>query len=155
MQADIRASRTNTRAAQVGSGMIFHKRKSLIGVESGFLKPPARKTASKMSETVLVHLAAIGFNLLGLIAILVSVSAGLFVVGLIAVVFLTAFLLSGIFGPTPQYEISNKHQLPSNNSTEFLDLLESLVDAKVNRNGIVEVRERVGMRDESWYSHDD
>lgn len=59
--------------------------------------------------------------------------------GLIAVVFLTAFLLSGIFGPIPAYEVSNKNQLPSNDSAEFLELLESLVDARVNQKGIVEV----------------
>ena len=50
-----------------------------------------------------------------------------------------AFLLSGIFGPTPEYEIDNRNQVPPNDSADFVDLLESLVDAKVNRKGIVEV----------------
>jgi cardiolipin synthase A/B len=53
--------------------------------------------------------------------------------------FLAAFLLSGIFGPTPQYEIKNRDQLPSNESQDFLNLIESLVDAKVNRAGALQV----------------
>ena len=76
---------------------------------------------------------------MNLLVIFVPVSTGLFVVGFIAVVFLTAFLLSGLFGPTPEYEIGNRNQVPLNDSADFVDLLESLVDAKVNRKGIVEV----------------
>ncbi|HYK35067.1 phospholipase D-like domain-containing protein [Alloacidobacterium sp.] len=76
---------------------------------------------------------------MGLLTIFVPVSIGAFVVGLIAVVFLTAFLLSGVFGPTPEYEINNKNQLSPNSSAEFLGLLESLVDARANRKGMVEV----------------
>ncbi len=73
------------------------------------------------------------------IAIMISIPTGLFVVGVIALIFLSAFLLSGIFGPTPKYEIANREQLPSNNSPEFLLLVESMVDAKVNRTGTLEV----------------
>jgi len=71
--------------------------------------------------------------------ILVSVPTGIFALGVISLTFLAAFLLSGVFAPTPKYEITNRDQLPSNNSSEFLDLVESLVDAKVNRNGSLEV----------------
>jgi cardiolipin synthase A/B len=70
---------------------------------------------------------------------MISVPTGLFVVGILALFFLTAFLLSGIFGPTPKYDISNRDQLPSNDSPSFLVLLESMVDAKVNRTGSLEV----------------
>jgi cardiolipin synthase A/B len=73
------------------------------------------------------------------IAVLISIPTGLFVVGVIALVFLGAFLLSGIFGPGPNYDITNRDQLPVNNSTEFLLLVESMVDAKVNRTGTLQV----------------
>jgi cardiolipin synthase A/B len=73
------------------------------------------------------------------IAVLISIPTGLFVVGVIALIFLSAFLLSGIFGPGPNYDITNRNQLPANDSTEFLLLVESMVDAKVNRTGTLEV----------------
>src|ERR1700676_4166939 len=68
-----------------------------------------------------------------------AIPTGLFVVGVIAFIFLAAFLLSGIFGPTPKYDIVNRDQLPANYSPEFLVLAESMVDAKVNRTGTLEV----------------
>ena len=71
--------------------------------------------------------------------IMISIPTGLFVVGVIALIFLSAFLLSGIFGPTPKYEIANRDQLPANDSPNFLILVESMVDAKVNRTGSLEV----------------
>jgi cardiolipin synthase len=70
---------------------------------------------------------------------MVSISTGLFVLGVIAIIFLAAFLLSGIFGPTPKYDIANRDQLPANDSAHFLVLVESMVDAKVNRTGTLEV----------------
>jgi cardiolipin synthase len=72
-------------------------------------------------------------------AVLIVIPTGLFVVGLIAFIFFAAFLLSGIFGPTPKYDIVNRDQLPSNDSPEFLVLVEAMVDAKVNRTGTLEV----------------
>ena len=69
----------------------------------------------------------------------VTLPTGLFVIALIAFLFLVAFLLSGIFGPTPRYEIADRDELPPNDSRDFLILLESLVDAKVNHTGRVEV----------------
>lgn len=73
------------------------------------------------------------------IVIMISIPTWLFVVGVIAFIFFAAFLLSGIFGPTPKYDIANRDQLPSNDSPEFLALIESMVDAKVNRSGTLEV----------------
>jgi cardiolipin synthase len=70
---------------------------------------------------------------------MISIPTGLFVVGVIALIFFAAFLLSGIFGPTPKYEIMNRDQLPPNDSPQFLVLVESMVDAKVNRTGSLEV----------------
>ncbi len=65
----------------------------------------------------------------------VSIPTGLFVVGFVALLLIAAFLLSGIFGPTPKYEITNRGELPRNDSAEFLNLVESLADARVNRTG--------------------
>jgi cardiolipin synthase len=73
------------------------------------------------------------------IAVVIAIPTGLFVVGVIAFIFFAAFLLSGIFGPTPKYDIVNREQLPSNDSPEFLLLAEAMVDAKVNRTGTLEV----------------
>jgi cardiolipin synthase len=73
------------------------------------------------------------------IVIMISIPTGLFVVGIIALIFVAAFLLSGIFGPTPKYDIVNRDQLPANDSPQFLVLVESMVDAKVNRTGSLEV----------------
>src|SRR6202011_5312148 len=70
---------------------------------------------------------------------LIAIPTGLFVVGVIAFIFVAAFLLSGIFGPTPKYDIVNRDQLSSNDSRQFLLLVESIVDAKVNRTGSLEV----------------
>ena len=70
---------------------------------------------------------------------MISIPTGLFVVGVIALIFFAAFLLAGIFGPTPKYDIVNRDQLPSNGSPQFLVLVESMVDAKVNRTGSLEV----------------
>ena len=73
------------------------------------------------------------------IAVVIAIPTGLFVVGVVAFIFFAAFLLSGIFAPTPKYDIVNREQLPSNDSPEFLLLAEAMVDAKVNRTGTLEV----------------
>jgi cardiolipin synthase len=73
------------------------------------------------------------------ILLVVSVPTGVFVLGILALIFLALFLLSGIFGPMPKYEIADRNQLPANDSREFLALIESLVDAKANRSGRLEV----------------
>jgi cardiolipin synthase A/B len=75
----------------------------------------------------------------GLALLLIAIPTSLFVVCVVALLFLVAFLLSGIFGPSPKYEIVNREQLPANDSPEFLLLLESMADAKVNRTGTLEV----------------
>ena len=69
----------------------------------------------------------------------VSVPTGWFVVGAIALALLAAYLLGGILGSSPQYRVTGEQQMPSNDSTDFLDLVESLTDAKVNRTGSFEV----------------
>lgn len=69
----------------------------------------------------------------------VSIPTSLFVAGVIALTFLGAFVLSGLFAPLPDYEITNRNQLPPNDSSDFLNLVESLADAKVNRTGNLKV----------------
>lgn len=71
--------------------------------------------------------------------IMVSVPTSVAVFGAIALVLVAASLLSGIVGPTPRYEMKGRDELPSNESQEFLSLLESLTDAKVNKTGGLEI----------------
>lgn len=61
------------------------------------------------------------------------------VFGFISLLVLTAYTLAGIFGPSPNYDLVGRDQLPSNDSDAFLSLLESLVDAVVNRTGRFDV----------------
>ena len=61
------------------------------------------------------------------------VSTSWFVLGLIALALLTAYLLAGILGPMPRYWIKDEKQIPANESPPFLLLLSSLVDAALNR----------------------
>lgn len=69
----------------------------------------------------------------------VSVPTGWFVCGVIAVAFLFAVLLSGLFGPLPRYRIVNPQDLPPNDSEDFLHHIESLADTVINRTGSFEV----------------
>jgi cardiolipin synthase A/B len=73
------------------------------------------------------------------VAVFISIPTSLFVLGVIALAFLFAVVLSGIFGPSPKYDIVNREQLPGNDSQEFLLLLESMADAKANHSGMLEV----------------
>ena len=68
-----------------------------------------------------------------------SIPTSLVVLGIIALALVTLGLLASIFGPTPKYEVTGAEELPSNDSPEFLALVESLVDAKVNRTGSFQV----------------
>lgn len=69
----------------------------------------------------------------------VSIPTSLVVLGGMALAFMGALLLAGIFAPMPRYKITGANELPSNDSPQFLTLLESLVDAKVNRTGSLQV----------------
>jgi cardiolipin synthase len=59
--------------------------------------------------------------------------------GLIALALLAAYTLAGIFGPSPQYEITCRDQLPSNDSDAFLSFTEALADAPASRTGRFQV----------------
>ena len=69
----------------------------------------------------------------------IPVPTSLGVLGLIALVFAALLLLAGLFAPMPRYRITGAAELPGNDSESFLELLESLVDAKVNHSGTLHV----------------
>ncbi len=74
-----------------------------------------------------------------LLLFVVSLPTGLVVVGCLALLFVAALFLAGIFGPVPRYAIRSGQVLAENGSEEFLNMLEALTDAKVNRTGRLEV----------------
>ncbi len=61
------------------------------------------------------------------------------ILGFISILLIAAYMLAGIFGPSPNYDILCRDELPTNDSDAFLALLESLADAPVNRTGRFEV----------------
>jgi cardiolipin synthase len=69
----------------------------------------------------------------------VTVPTWVAVLGVIALVLIAAYMLAGIFGPSPDYRIASSDQLPANGSNAFLSLIESLVDAPISRTGTFEV----------------
>lgn len=69
----------------------------------------------------------------------IVVPTGVFVLGFVASLVLTAYLLGGILGSSPEYRIRGAEEMPSNDSTDFINVFESLVDAKANRTGNLEV----------------
>ncbi len=70
---------------------------------------------------------------------LVSVPTGVAVLALIGLLFFLSSLLGGLLGPTPRYELTNPNDLPANDSDRFLEILEALTDAQLNRTGDLEV----------------
>ena len=73
------------------------------------------------------------------ICLAVSLPTGFVVLGAVALALVVAYLLGGVFGPMPRYCITGADELPHNDSPQFLNLLESLVDAKVNRTGNLDI----------------
>jgi cardiolipin synthase len=69
----------------------------------------------------------------------VSVPAGVAVLALIALVFFLSSLLGGLIGPLPRYKLTSVDELPANDSDRFLEIVEALADAELNRTGDVEV----------------
>src|SRR5215472_2360513 len=69
----------------------------------------------------------------------ILVPNGLFVLGCVACLVLAAYLLGGLVGSSPEYRLHGAENLPPNDSQDFINLLESLVDAKANRTGNLEV----------------
>jgi len=69
----------------------------------------------------------------------VSVPTGIAVLGIIALVLVASSLIGGLIGPTPKYELTDRNGLPPNDSERFLQVLEALSDAQVNRMGVLDV----------------
>ena len=69
----------------------------------------------------------------------ITLPTGAVVVGALSFVFVLLLLLAGVMGPMPRYSIASPGDLPRNDSPAFLNVLESLADAKVNRTGALEV----------------
>src|SRR5258708_7513198 len=65
----------------------------------------------------------------------VEVPTSLVVLGSISLALIAAAVLAEMFGPSPRYEIARPEELRPNESEEFLGLVESLADAKLNRRG--------------------
>src|SRR3954466_14722787 len=76
---------------------------------------------------------------MAVLLISITVPTGWAVVGGLAFLFVVLFLLAGVFGPIPRYTLANPGDIFANNSEMFLNVLESLTDAKVNRAGTLEV----------------
>jgi cardiolipin synthase len=69
----------------------------------------------------------------------VSVPGWVAVLGAIALVLVGSSLAGGLIGPTPKYNMTNRDELPSNDSDRFLQVVEALSDAQVNRTGTLQV----------------
>ncbi len=69
----------------------------------------------------------------------IIVPTGLFVLGCVASLVLSAYLLGGLIGSSPEYRIHGANEMPGNESRDFVNLLESLADAKANRTGNIEI----------------
>jgi cardiolipin synthase len=69
----------------------------------------------------------------------IEVPTGWFVLGVLALVVLLASVLAAMFGPMPRYDIKDKDEIPANDTSQFLLLLSSLVDAGINRTGRLHV----------------
>jgi cardiolipin synthase len=59
--------------------------------------------------------------------------------GIIALVLVASSFLGGLIGPTPRYKLTDHNALPPNDSERFLQVLEALSDAQVNRTGSLDV----------------
>src|ERR1700758_4696527 len=71
--------------------------------------------------------------------ILVSVPTSVAVLALVGLIFFLSSLLGGLLGPTPRYKLTNPEELPANDSDRFLEIVEALTDAQLNRTGDLEV----------------
>ncbi|HEX5235423.1 MAG TPA: phospholipase D-like domain-containing protein [Silvibacterium sp.] len=69
----------------------------------------------------------------------VTLSTGAAIVVGLCVLFVLLFLLAGVFAPMPRYSISSRSDLSRNDSDSFLNVLEAMTDAKVNKTGTLEV----------------
>jgi cardiolipin synthase len=69
----------------------------------------------------------------------VAVPTWISVFGVIALVLVASSFAGGLIGPMPKYELTDRDGVPANDSERFLQVLEALSDAQVNRTGTLEV----------------
>lgn len=69
----------------------------------------------------------------------ISLPTGIAVVGAVALIFVASSFLGGILGPTPKYKMTNADELPANDTDRFLEIVEALTDAELNRTGDLQV----------------
>ena len=69
----------------------------------------------------------------------ISIPTGIAWLGAVALIFVTSSLLGGMFGPMPGYKMANADELPPNDSDRFLEIVEALTDAELNRTGDLQV----------------
>jgi len=70
---------------------------------------------------------------------IVSVPTWVAVLGIVALVLVASSLVGALIGPLPKYELADRKDVPTNDSERFLQVLEALSDAQVNRTGSLEV----------------
>lgn len=71
--------------------------------------------------------------------IAVSVPSGVAVLGVVALILVASSILGALIGPLPRYKMTSTDELPANDSDRFLEIVEALTDAKLNRTGELEV----------------
>lgn len=69
----------------------------------------------------------------------VSIPTWVAALGVVALLLVASSILGGLVGPTPTYKIADRNQLPPNDSDRFLEIVEALTDARLNRTGNLEV----------------
>jgi cardiolipin synthase len=69
----------------------------------------------------------------------ISVPTSVAILALIALVFFLSSLLGGLIGPLPRYQLTSVDELPANDCDRFLEIVEALTDAQLNRTGDLEV----------------
>jgi cardiolipin synthase len=74
-----------------------------------------------------------------ILVLAIVVPAWLAILASVALVFFVSSLFGGLIGPMPRYRMTNADQMPANDSDRFLEVVEALADAELNRTGDVEV----------------
>ena len=69
----------------------------------------------------------------------ISIPTGVAVLGIAALLLVVSSMLGGLIAPTPTYKMANANELPANDSDRFLEIVEALTDAQLNRTGSVNV----------------
>ncbi len=69
----------------------------------------------------------------------VTIPTSVAVAGVIALILIGSSILGGLIGPVPRYKLTDRDELPDNDSARFLEIVEALTDAQLNRTGELEV----------------